>query len=409
MIRLAFGPSSPIIEEIRIAARRHAGGRARISVAWARDEGVCWLLDALDGWITHIEVIVGINEGGTTVEGLLRLLQAVSSVTVFFKHPRQTFHPKFYWFDDDPSLQQRATLIVGSSNLTRGGLITNFEASLVAELGLDGEITWDERQVLETAVSGWSELLSSPYAHQLTEPGIHWLFEHGYIVSERTIQNRSRHGARPGGRAALPSSPPPRVTTPRWGNVIAPFPIGPEAQYEPSIEDGDPEGITPLPDRFFVTTLTAPHIARLHGVADGTFEPDLGETARDRYSSFWGWPDNYQSVTRRQTRLEWEATARLISSVTPPDGVPVTAMLWYRESRPGHAAEHRLGLQPIPNVRAAVPNNFDNRSLLVVQRAPERAPEDFIIRFVTPTDLDYADFASYLSESRMHTRFGYGP
>ena len=160
-----------------------------------------------------------------------------------------------------------------------------------------------------------------------------------------------------------------------------------------------------LPDRFFVRTLTPNDVEKLLGNTPGTFETDLGETARDGYPTFWGWPDNYEQVIRRKPggRLEWKARARLFSSQRP-QGVPITAMLWYREEREGHAAEHRLGLQPIGRVRAAVPVGFNTESLMVV----ERADDGFVIRFLTAGEPGYDDFAKYLTEDRPQHRYGYG-
>src|SRR5207249_4383669 len=119
------------------------------------------------------------------------------------------------------------------------------------------------------------------------------------------------------------------------------------------------------PDRFFVRTLTANDVEKLHARTPGTFEPDLGETARDRFPTFWGWPQKYATVTRQLTRLEWNATARLFSNGTPSEGVEVALMLWFREARTaangqlGHAAEHRFRPGPISTVRRYVPERFD--------------------------------------------------
>jgi HKD family nuclease len=155
-----MGPASSALEAIRLAAQRFEGGRARIAVAWARDDGVARLFDAIGQNITRVEFLVGINERGTTVESLLRILQEQASLRVFFKHPSQTFHPKLYWFDNGAPQTELATIIVGSSNLTTGGLITNFEASIVAEIE-SGTITDDDRAFLGSIMAIWDMLISS--------------------------------------------------------------------------------------------------------------------------------------------------------------------------------------------------------------------------------------------------------
>ena len=99
MNRLILGPMESAYEEIKAAAIRHQGGKARIAVAWAKDDGVNWLLDAINGHITDLNFVIGINERGTTVEALLRILQHNASLRIFYKHPYQTFHPKIYCFE----------------------------------------------------------------------------------------------------------------------------------------------------------------------------------------------------------------------------------------------------------------------------------------------------------------------
>ena len=122
-MRLLSGPNNSLINELQAAACRHSGGRLRMAVAWAREEGVRWILDALNGRITQVEVVVGINAKGTTVEALLQLLPQVSNLSIFYKHPSQTFHPKVYIFEGGNVNPNLVTVIVGSSNLTHGGLI----------------------------------------------------------------------------------------------------------------------------------------------------------------------------------------------------------------------------------------------------------------------------------------------
>lgn len=412
LTRFVSGPDDALSGEIRAAAAYHSGGRLRAAIAWARDGGAFRLLDALAGNMTNIEVVVGLNERGTTIEALIRLLNAGTSVKAFFKHPRQTFHPKVYIFDGGTPEADETTLIVGSSNVTVGGLVSNVEASLVAEVR-GSPVTPSDRELIDSLGSFWDEISSSPYCRLLDSVDeIKKLYEGGYLVSERTIRSRRRQTKRSGAAAPaglLPTAPPIRVPISGYEAIDIPFDLKPEAAEEPPPEAADPSGSVPLPDRFFVRTLTGNDVEKLHGRTPGTFEPDLGETARDTYPAFWGWPDEYITVTRQLPRQEWKAEARLISSLSSSAGAPVTITLWYREARPGHAAEHRLGLSPIPDVRGVVPPNFDTSSVLIVERAPEEADHVFVVRLLMSSDLGYSDFASHLTEGRPQHRFGYGP
>jgi len=117
----------------------------------------------------------------------------------------------------------------------------------------------------------------------------------------------------------------------------------------------------------------------------------------------------YTEIVRELPRREWQVQARLISSQTPVDGVPITLLLWYREARPGHAAEHRFSPRPINIVKQAVPPLFDTSSLLVVEQAPFDVDYHYVIRLITHQDPEYDDFTTYLTEQRPQHRFGYGP
>lgn len=409
-MHLRLGPSSPALREIATAAERHAGGQLRVIVAWAREGGVCHFVDAIDAYDLRLNMIIGINDRGTTVEALLRLQRESESLSVFYKHPRQTFHPKIYWFQGGRSAANVSSLIVGSSNLTVGGLITNFEASLVTELGNEGEPS--DEDVLRCVDAIWNELAGSPFTHTISGPDdIRRLYESGYVAFERTILAESRRARRrPSPTGGLPTAPLPRIQPPDAARLAIPFQPGPRDMPQvPDRPDADPVGEPPFADRFFVRTLTPNDVAKLQGRTPGTFEPDLGQTARDRYPAFWGWPDNYDEIVRQLPRLEWDAGGRLFTSLTPRDGVAVQVMLWYREARPAHAAEHRIGLRPIGLIRESVPADFDGRSLMVVERATEDLDYDFVVRLITTTDAGYGDFVAYLTEERPQHRYGYGP
>lgn len=406
---LAVGPDIPILDVLSRLAGEYRGGRLRLAVAWARLEGAAWLSTVARQRLS-VSAIVGINERGTTVEALLHLHETCGELGVFFKHRSQTFHPKAYCVDNGGRPPSRATLFVGSSNLTRGGLLTNFEASLVATL--HPRSSKGDRAALRQFDDAWDRLIGSEFYHPIHEIGdIERLYRAGYLSTENALRwQRRRETKREAPLRDLPTSPPPRGPRPPRVLIEIPFPLATDEQpSEAPAEEVDPSDVAPLADRFFVRTLTPNDIDKLHGRQVGTFEPDLGETARDRYPSFWGWPTSYRTVTRILPRDEWEASGRLLSSQTGPNGAHVTVMLWYRPEREGHAAEHRLRIGPISTVRSVVPPGFDTESLVIVEREPPDATYDFTIRLLTKTDAGYADYRTHLTVSRPRHQFGYGP
>lgn len=127
-----FAGGSPIAAalERELADPKHE--RLRYLVAFARWPGLNLIDNALRAFAARpgvsIEGIVGIDLGGTTVEALTYLSELPRSVLRIVRSGRRdvVFHPKLFLFDGPDGW----TAIVGSSNLTSGGLFTNAELCL---------------------------------------------------------------------------------------------------------------------------------------------------------------------------------------------------------------------------------------------------------------------------------------
>ena len=107
-------------------------------VAWARFRGIRRISDELDALRARggvARLIVGIDEGIATRPGLILALRHFSEVYVLHDRPGLTFHPKLYLAEGKTS----AALLVGSGNLTAGGLFSNYEAALQVEFSLPEE------------------------------------------------------------------------------------------------------------------------------------------------------------------------------------------------------------------------------------------------------------------------------
>ena len=239
--QLILGPGEPAISSIRAAAERHAGGSHRAAVAWAREQGVIAFLDAVSPSISDVEVIVGLNERGTSIEALLRLFRQIPAVYVFFKHRSQTFHPKIFSFHGGAA-GGKATLLVGSSNLTWGGLMTNIEASLALAFAPDespaDKNLWSQSEAL------WKFLVDNEFSHRIADESyIESLYRSGYIVPEKSMRQRERVAPRIEMPVSfLPSSPPPRFPRPAYEAVNIPFNLVAADSGVPDIpEDQDPE------------------------------------------------------------------------------------------------------------------------------------------------------------------------
>ncbi len=143
--------------------------RFRAAVAFLSASGTYdQLIDAIDkfaadGGAVSLTVgadVFGPDGAGSDYEAVNLLLDRFASretVSIHLYHERgRTFHPKVYLFDD--VLEGRALAIVGSSNLSRGGLVNNIEANLVARLNRSKENQWAVFQRLDDCFKDyWTE------------------------------------------------------------------------------------------------------------------------------------------------------------------------------------------------------------------------------------------------------------
>ena len=116
----------------------------RVVVAWAKRSGLARAADDLRAVRDRggtIFAIVGVSEGGATHQGLQALIDQCDEARVFHDRGR-TFHPKVYLADGP----DHALLLVGSHNLTAGGLAWNYEAGLWCELDLSADPDAQVRQ-----------------------------------------------------------------------------------------------------------------------------------------------------------------------------------------------------------------------------------------------------------------------
>ncbi|MDQ2806531.1 MAG: phospholipase D family protein [Chloroflexota bacterium] len=127
----------------------------RVAVAWAKRSGLARVagdFTAFNGRIgTLSSLLVGIDEGGATKQGLQLALELFDKVSIFHEPGSRTYHPKVYIALG----QQSAELLVGSNNMTAGGLYANYEAALRCRL----DLTEDDDQALLTQVIAWFDTL----------------------------------------------------------------------------------------------------------------------------------------------------------------------------------------------------------------------------------------------------------
>lgn len=107
---------------------------ARIACAFAKSSGVSRIFDALQAFASRgsLEIMVGVDHQRTSRQSLELLLQTGGKVYVFH-NPASDFHPKLYLFKRG---KLEGVAIVGSSNLTCGGLYENYEFNVRLDFDL---------------------------------------------------------------------------------------------------------------------------------------------------------------------------------------------------------------------------------------------------------------------------------
>ena len=141
-----------IRDELRQALRWSDAHTAWFAVAWAKRSGLRLIESDLRSFKTagnRLRMLIGVDQHGGTIEGL-ELARALSTEARVYHDantsPPRTFHPKLYIVEG----LHRARVIVGSGNLTAGGLRTNYELALRLDLDLNDQADDDVREQLRT-------------------------------------------------------------------------------------------------------------------------------------------------------------------------------------------------------------------------------------------------------------------
>jgi HKD family nuclease len=143
-----------------------------IVVAWAKESGlrrIRPLLSAFRGRGGTARIILGIDEGGASIEGLRSAIGDFNQATILHD-TAGTFHPKLYIIGGETA----SVIVVGSGNMTRGGLFGNYEAGVC----LDLDLTQDEDIQVHKEVTRYTQrLLEDSTSLPLTEDLVQQLWD----------------------------------------------------------------------------------------------------------------------------------------------------------------------------------------------------------------------------------------
>jgi hypothetical protein len=285
----------------------------RAAIAFVKRSGTRHLVQRLEEFSNRaaVRITVGIDHAGTSREGLLDLLHATprGEVWIYRNNGPFTFHPKVYMFRNDYG----ADLLIGSANLTGGGLFTNYEASLAASLDLTNPEDVALLQHIEGVLDGWSHaqqgtcyLLTPEFLDQLAVAGL--LRTEAQLAAMQqaatgTPTQADQTGPLIGGAAT--ATPPFFITIP-----VPPAPAIPthaEAEAEAMAETAEADVAAPAPTTHplivpatmggyssFVLTLENTDVGvgqTTPGTSRRSPEVFIPLAAFDYIPGFWGFPD----------------------------------------------------------------------------------------------------------------------
>lgn len=198
-----------------------------VSVAYMSESGIEQIEDLLEKHAPLVNVFAGIRNDVTSYQGLCKIQAIAGSKLYAVDTGSRTvvFHPKLYLVRG----ANEARLMVGSANLTLGGLNNNIEAGVLIKFDLNEKA---DRNIVEEIES---QLLALPndYAEHVllmdTVAKIEELKETGRVADEAALPapRPSTSSAKSGG-----SDPVPRIklkTTPMYRKLRAAQPAPPPA------------------------------------------------------------------------------------------------------------------------------------------------------------------------------------
>ncbi len=211
-----------------------------IAVAFAKNSGVLRIKDSLERFRERggkVNVHVGVDLGGTSYEALTALLLHTDTLNVVHSENGQTFHSKIYQF----SGRDKELIVVGSHNLTGGGLWTNFESSVHMSVNRSSASEMPILRRLDDYIGELSSLKDS-FMSIGAQDDIDKLLQNGYIFKEVAERVRlATSGTQEGTRERLfgkgaPATRP-RITAPEIEKTVAVSvaPVGPTS-FPPSDE-----------------------------------------------------------------------------------------------------------------------------------------------------------------------------
>lgn len=168
-VRMLFQPFEDDLSLYRVLELALADDRLSeftVVVAWAKESGLRRIRPLLRTFRARggiARILLGIDAGGASVEGLRAAISDFDEATVLHD-ASGTFHPKLYIINGEAV----SVIVIGSSNLTRGGLFANYEAGVCLEL----DLTQDADAQVHKTVTGYTQRLQEDRTSRTLTPDL---------------------------------------------------------------------------------------------------------------------------------------------------------------------------------------------------------------------------------------------
>lgn len=373
----------------------------RASVAFVKNSGVKHIYSLLSDFQQRgrSKISVGIDNGVTTYEGLVNLLDAIganSEMWIFHNENSSTFHPKVYLFAND----QNADFIVGSGNLTEGGLFTNYEAFL--RVSLDLQNTEDRQQYDEiiSYLDYWTDP-STGCAVQASLSFLNDLCDNDYLPTENQIRRERKEksqqarergkkarGFKPFGTTKVPSAPFQPVIPVQLPEVVAVAEITPDTVAAEPVDEQD--GLF----MGFVMTLQQTDVGygqKTAGTSKRSPEIFIPLKARDEDPIFGGWralfvqdPENSNKYDRWNVKMLVRGNIESINMMTWP-------------------LKHDFRLRSESLRRGASPGD-----ILRIERSDGTAGYQYVVEVISSTNPNYPPHLALCSHDTPNSKKKWG-
>lgn len=418
----------------------------RASVAFVKKSGTDFIHEALTAFaaVNSVNVSIGLDHGGSSVEGFNHLLNAIrpnGSLWVY-KNNGSTYHPKVYLFKNSSN----ADLIVGSGNLTKGGLYENAEMGVRLQL----DLTDAKHKAFLAAVEKTLDMWSTAEPRRclaVTADLIVDLHASGDLPTETEAVDaikkaKSAKSAIPGKKpslfnsSAVPAAPhlvkKPRIANPLLtsSGIIPPAPTVTPAITALGAPAPHPSIVVPVtPVTLLATVIPVLPIRSTlkFGMTLQTTDVGVGQTtvgaqarspeifipvgALDMHPDFWGWISQYlPDATKYKPDLAWRIShaswisQRLAASRKVPR--PLDKLDWE------HVRVNLIGHNGLLDVAVWFnPDKVDIRlresnlrsagaidDILVIEHAPQGANYHYLMEVIPVADPRYPTIYAQLNQ-----------